>query len=365
MNTLEAQRVLAVLDDAVDSLRLVSFITSEVVAAADQLGGVLGQDVADSLQQHAAELVDLQPDFQPHQLLPTSSSLLRVLKKSPGIDEALTSLQCDRSSGMMQLLTYFEQHRAQLQQRLARSVEEDATERDTFAALAERRERAAAEKLQLEHKLKLQRLEMAKQMGALQAAHDAATAELQELRRSAAAGQAATYGEAAAVKAADEAAYAAEHAELAKQLEAMHLELVALRSGNREAAAAARKARKRAQQDCEAAIGEFDAEMYARHREHEHAATAYNELQEQIKTQTAEADALRAERLAHEEALRSAAEAKKRAELRRLRLEAAAYAIQNAWKVWRKKKAAEAKKAAGKGKGGKGAAGKAAGKGKK
>ncbi|WIA35821.1 hypothetical protein OEZ86_004208 [Tetradesmus obliquus] len=345
--------------------RLVSFITPEVVAAANQLGGVLGQDVADSLQQHAADVADLQPDFQPHQLLPTASSLLRVLKKSPNIDEALASLQCDRSPGMMQLLSYFERYRAQMHKRLTTTVEEDATARDNFAALAERRERAAGEKLTLEHKLRLQRLEMAKALGTLQAAHDAAAAELAELRRSAAAGQAATQGEAASVKAADEAAYAAEHAELAKQLEAMHLELSTLRADNREGAAAARKARKRAQQDCEAAIGEFDAEMGARHKEYEQALTAYNELQEQIKKHTAEADALRAERLAHEEALRAAAEAKRKAELQQLRLEAAAYVIQNAWKVWRKKKAAEAKKAAGKGKGGKAAAGKAAAKGKK
>ncbi len=79
-----------------------------------------------------------------------------------------------------------------------------------------------------------------------------------------------------------------------------------------------------------------------------------------------EVDALRAERLAYEEAVKAAAEAKKQQELRQIRLEAAAYCIQNAFKVWRKKKAAEAKKAAGKGKGGKGAAGKgSAGNGKK
>jgi hypothetical protein len=52
-----------------------------------------------------------------------------------------------------------------------------------------------------------------------------------------------------------------------------------------------------------------------------------------VQKQSGEAEALRAERLAHEEALRAAAEAKKKAELRQLRLEAAAYAIQNAWKV--------------------------------
>jgi hypothetical protein len=60
------------------------------------------------------------------------------------------------------------QYRAQMHKRLTTTVEEDATARDNFAALSERRERAAAEKLQLEHKLKLQRLEMAKQMGQLQ-----------------------------------------------------------------------------------------------------------------------------------------------------------------------------------------------------
>lgn len=65
----------------------------------------------------------------------------------------------------------------------------------------------------------------------------------------------------------------------------------------------------------------------------------------------AEADALKAQRLTYEEALRVAAETKKREELKRLRLECAVYTIQNAWRVWKKKKAAEAKKAAGRGKG--------------
>lgn len=60
------------------------------------------------------------------------------------------------------------QYRAQMHKRLTTTVEEDATARDNFAALAERRERAAGEKLTLEHKLRLQRLEMAKALGTLQ-----------------------------------------------------------------------------------------------------------------------------------------------------------------------------------------------------
>eukprot|EP00878_Enallax_costatus_P045597 GHUV01055017.1.p1 GENE.GHUV01055017.1~~GHUV01055017.1.p1 ORF type:complete len:177 (+),score=45.23 GHUV01055017.1:166-696(+) len=168
MNILESHRVLSVLDDTVDGLRLVSYITPEVVAAADQLGGVLGQDVRDALLQHAAALSELPEDFKPCELLRSSSALLRVLKKSPGIEEALQSLEVDRSPAIMQLISYFDRHRADLHKQLITTVEEDATNRDHYAALADRREKAAASKLQLEHKLKTQRMEQAKQIGVLQ-----------------------------------------------------------------------------------------------------------------------------------------------------------------------------------------------------
>ena len=66
------------------------------------------------------------------------------------------------------------------------------------------------------------------------------------------------------------------------QLQVAHNELNTLRIDNSAATAAARKARKRAQQDCEAAIAEYDAELGARQKEYEQALTAYNELQEEI-----------------------------------------------------------------------------------
>jgi hypothetical protein len=66
-----------------------------------------------------------------------------------------------------------------------------------------------------------------------------------------------------------------------------------------------------------------------------------------------EAALLRGERLAHEAAARAAAEAARRAELVALRRAMAAYAIQNAWNVHRRRKAAAAKAAQKGGKGGK------------
>lgn len=65
-----------------------------------------------------------------------------------------------------------------------------------------------------------------------------------------------------------------------------------------------------------------------------------------------ELEALRQARLAYEEELRAAAAEAKRREIQQVRLDAAAYTIQSAWKGLKKKQAAEAK-AKGKGKGAK------------
>ncbi|DBB10806.1 TPA: hypothetical protein ACH3X3_007285 [Trebouxia sp. C0006] len=51
MNSVEARRVVAVVDDALDSLRVLSHITEEVLTGADQLSGIVGQEVARAMLQ--------------------------------------------------------------------------------------------------------------------------------------------------------------------------------------------------------------------------------------------------------------------------------------------------------------------------
>lgn len=353
MDTVESQRVLSVVDEAVESLRVISYITPEVIAASDQLGGVLGQDVQDVLQQHGAVLDQLPADFQPHQVVSTASNLLRMLKKA-SIEGALASLHTSRSPAMLQLLSYVERHRALVVKRLHTTVEEDASTKGRLTGLSGKLEAAAAERLQLEHRLKLQRLEQAKASGTLQAAYDTAAAALAELRSGAASRQAADKAAAAAAKQQADEVFRQQHADLSKQLEGRMKELAAARADGSDATAAASKTRRRALQDCEVAIGEYDTEMGARQAEYDAALAAHTELLANIQRVTTEAGQLRAQRIAYEEAQRAAAEAARRAELAALRREAAAYMIQNRWKVYRKAKAAAAKAAAKGGKGGKG-----------
>jgi hypothetical protein len=71
----------------------------------------------------------------------------------------------------------------------------------------------------------------------------------------------------------------------------------------------------------------------------------------------AELEALRRERAAHEESLRAAAAEARHLEACQYRRQASVYAIQNAWKVYRKRRrAGEAKGGGGKGGAGKGGA---------
>jgi len=53
----------------------------------------------------------------------------------------------------------------QVHKRLHTTVEEDTSNREHYQEVREREERAAAEREQLEHKLKLQRVERQKQVG--------------------------------------------------------------------------------------------------------------------------------------------------------------------------------------------------------
>lgn len=166
MDTVESQRVLSVLAEAVDGIRCVraavhapvllsllpalrpsphhgghlscycctthlhlhhralSHCTQEVLAAAaaQQLGGVLGAGVQDALQRHAAaaaEQLSQQQEQLPScdavdALLPSAAALLRALQRSAadGGEDALASLHTSRSPAVLQLLSFLERVRA-------------------------------------------------------------------------------------------------------------------------------------------------------------------------------------------------------------------------------------------------------------
>lgn len=88
--------------------------------------------------------------------------------------------------------------------------------KEFYDEVKEREEKAVNEKQQLDQKLKLQRVELQKQMSAMQAAEDKLRAELEAVNGAAADSMASLRATATATGDADRSGYAAEKARLTK-----------------------------------------------------------------------------------------------------------------------------------------------------
>jgi hypothetical protein len=225
----------------------------------------------------------------------------------------------------------------------------------------DREERAEAEKKELTHKLELQRVELQKAAGALQLSEDRARGEVADVQRSTASSRNAIDSSARSQAESDRSAYqvrcgrrqgrrglppvpaaeggghghvsaapaapaAAPHAcaprdvrplplqadldQLNKELGAARAELARLRTSHKETEAALRKARKRAEQDVEVQIGEYDADVGAKEEELGKARGEYEEVLRQLGEYSRGYGEMLAERLDYEAREKAAADAR-------------------------------------------------------
>eukprot|EP00197_Chlamydomonas_leiostraca_P010854 CAMPEP_0202879782 /NCGR_PEP_ID=MMETSP1391-20130828/34099_1 /ASSEMBLY_ACC=CAM_ASM_000867 /TAXON_ID=1034604 /ORGANISM="Chlamydomonas leiostraca, Strain SAG 11-49" /LENGTH=307 /DNA_ID=CAMNT_0049562183 /DNA_START=172 /DNA_END=1095 /DNA_ORIENTATION=+ len=276
-------------------------------------------------------------------LTQSSLELARMLKKSPGL-QRLQTLHTERSPGMSQVTNFFERLRSHTQKRLTTTVEEDASNREYYEEVRAREEKAVAEKTGLEQKLRLQQVELARAAAAVQSAEDKTRAELHEVASSTASTRGAIQGDAVQTRTNDADSYAGEHDNLSKELAAAKAELQRARDEHKEVEAGLRKAKKRAQQDVESVITDYDTDVGSKDGEYQAALAEYNEVLRQLEEYTRGHAQLVAERLAYEEAERIREEER----LERLRVQIsrshAARVIQRAWRAYKARKAAELKK---------------------
>lgn len=350
MNSLEASRVLGVLDEGLEGLRLLSCITPEVLDTAEQLKDMVGEDLVHCMLKHRALVSGLKGNIANEQAVSSTWEIWRLLKKSPSAHR-LQFLASDRSAGIMQVIQMFEKLRQFAQKRLTTTVEEDNSNRDYFEEVKEREEKAVSEKLQLEQKLRLQRVELTKQMNIMQSAEDKAKTEYHDIQTSASHSKSALQDRAKSNRHVDNNDYSSELDRLAKELTAAKAQLAQLKDDNRDAEALLRKNKKRAGQDVEAVIGEYDRDVGSKEQEWSRAWSEYQEVLTQLEEYTKGCNSMKKEREEFEEQERKIAEARFQESLRMLRLNHAARVIQKAWRAYRDRKEAEKKAAKKKAKG--------------
>ena len=269
--------------------------------------------------------------------------LVRLLKKSPST--AKLQRLSERSPAMLQVISYMTKLRHFAQKKLHTTVEEDNSNREYFQEVKEREERAVSEKVQLEQKLKLQRVELAKQASVIQSTEDKARAELHELLSETDAHRTAIDKSASTVRAEDFKTFDSEFKSLMAELEARKSMLVKMRDDHKAAELALRKAKKRAQQDVESVIGEYDNVLGSKEEEYQEVHTEHLEVLKKLETLTTSCNEMYRERIEHEQREERETNERIDAGLKKARQTRAAKVIQAAWRAWKAKKAAEAKKA--------------------
>ncbi|KXZ42754.1 hypothetical protein GPECTOR_120g421 [Gonium pectorale] len=274
---------------------------------------------------------------------PNPNTPLR-LQKSPSA-QRLQVLPYERTPGILQAVQYFEQLRQFAQKRLTTTVEEDSSNREYFEEVRDREERAVAERLQLEQKLRLQRVELQKAAGGIQVSEDRARGEVAEVQASTAQARSAIEAAAKAQADADRATFEADLALATRELNAARTELARLRSEHKDNEALLRKARKRAEQDVEVQIGEYDADVGAKEEELSRAKAEYDEVLRQLQEYNRSWTEMYQERLEYEERERRLADKRFQASLLAIRQHHAARVIQAAWRAYKKAKEAARKRA--------------------
>uniref|UniRef100_A0A7S3QTW1 Dynein regulatory complex protein 10 n=1 Tax=Dunaliella tertiolecta TaxID=3047 RepID=A0A7S3QTW1_DUNTE len=344
MNSLEASRVLSVLDESLESSKLLSFVTTEVLDTAEQLKDLLGEDLVNTLVKHRNVVNSSAKGIVGSEAAAVSTGeLVRLLKKSPTASR-LQTLHTRRSPAITQVINFLERLRGYTQKRLTTTVEEDASNREYYDEVRTREEKAVAEAQALEQKLKLQRVELTRQAHAIQSVEDKSRAELYQVQTSTAAQQANITSEAKLTRQTDIDSHQGELENLAKELDTAKNALAKAREQHRETEAALRKAKKRAQQDVEAVIGDYDGDVGSRDREYQAALKEYNLILLQLEEYGKGHAEMLQERLEYEEQQRKLAQEKLQTALRQVRMTRAAKTIQSFWKGIKAKRALEAKK---------------------
>lgn len=303
----------------------------------------MGEDLVNNLIKHRSSM-QLKSTLSADAVMASTWELVRLLKKSPSTAK-LQKLHTERSPAMLQAIAYLTKLRQCAQKRLTTTVEEDNSNKEYYDEVKDREERVVSEKLQLEQKLKLQRVELQKQSNLMQSSEDKARAELHELQSNTQAHKVAIDKSAMQVRNEDYKTFDEELQILKAELDAHKAQLAAIREEHKATELALRKAKKRAQQDVESVIGDYDADLGSKEGEYQQANTQYQEVVTKLEGLTTSCNEMYRERLECEERERIQAAEILDAGLKRVQRNRAARVILAAWRAYKARKAAEAKKA--------------------
>jgi len=384
LTNVEAQRIMAILEETYSKLDLMSKVPPLQLPDEDALRSVLGPDVLQLLQEqvvleqqyewvsapqseqkpdHDGEL----PDFETldDELRHSTRVVCRMLREAPGIVARLQEasqvheMDAEPSATMMRFLATFNELKEQTYQRLSTSVEEEKSKEDWFLEISAREEKASQTLRQLQKEIRAEKQERERQVSERNATIAKLQTELEEIKNATIAEVKALENETKAQEEADRAGFTSKETALKEELEKLKTEIAAKKNENRESEEQLRKKKVKNEGEVENWISKYDTDMDEKEKEIVALRAIYEEERKEMTRLEEYFNKLTAEREAELAEERKKAEALAREQAQQATLSKAATMLQKMWRGRIARRDLERKKAGsrggkkGKGKGGK------------
>jgi len=376
LTNVEAQRIMAILDETYSKLQMLSNVPPlRRVANYDEFHREVGPEVAQVLDEQV--LLEQQynwvstphheqqqlagvgfgseplPDFETldDELRHSTRVVTRMLREAPGIASQLKLLSDDGPSGtMLKFLSSCVELRSQTFQKLSSSVEEEKAKEDWFLEVSAREEKASQTLRQLQKEVKAEKAEREREVSSRNETIQKLREELELIKSSTLAEERQLDAETKASDEADGKAFDAKETALSDELNRLTKELETKRQSNKESEDGLRKKKVKYEGEVSGWITKYDAEMEEKDREISALRLIYDEEKKELDRLEAYFEKLMAERAAALAIERQKAEQRAREAAQLATLSKAATMLQKIWRGSQGRKAAEKGKA-GKGKG--------------
>ena len=306
LTNVEAQRIMAILDETYAKLSLMSHVPplrrpERYEEFVDDVGGEVAQVLDEQLlleQQYkwvstpAHEQADAGfdtsqalPDFETldDELRHSTRVVCRMLREAPAISEKLRLMGNQPSSAAMRsYLSTFAELQQQTYAKLSTSVEEEKAKEEWFLEISAREEKASQTLRQLQKEIKAERAERDRDVSAREETIKKLRDELDHIKSATIAEESALEGESKASEEADEAAFTRKEGALSEELRRLTEELTTKRKENKDAEDALRKKKVKYESEAAQWIEKYDHDMGEKDREISQLKLIYEEEKKEL-----------------------------------------------------------------------------------
>ena len=346
----ESGRILAVLDETMRDLQVLSYVNSSFVERIEDFKDTFSADFLSQLEK--SKVIDSELDFEKDKASTSPAvEMCRIVNKNPDVLRKVRSLGLGQSASILKLVEALKRLQQGTEKRLSVTVEEENSKRSHFTEVMSREEKASKEKLSLEQQLRIERRERQKALAQLKETEVRTKNELQVVRDGMDKFMKSLIDRTEDTANRDAKQYNFDYEILLQEITKLEAHLETLQESNRDAEAKLVKKKNKSEEEVETWIQEYDKDMAIKEKAYQNEMSVYKDVVKQLESYEGHYNKLRKEIEDANERELEDKKVKDEAERSQKKQDEAAAFIQNIWKQHKLMRDAASPKGKGKGKG--------------